>query len=175
MLWALKIEIEEKIEFSIIILLLILSRTIGSRQGSPSHEGADLNKNGVSGASCVKDENIPSASTNQIMDGHNMGPVLGTYSNWCTMLQKLSKCEVRHHLVKIWWFYHHSSLTWNQILADSTGQKMSFLAILEVLILDFSKFEQFLHVPTFKVQSIKNWIKRAIFQILILPKVISRK
>ena len=54
--------------------LFFHSRTIGSRQGSPSNEGADLNKNGSAGTKDV--ENI-SASNSQILDGHhNMGPAL---------------------------------------------------------------------------------------------------
>ena len=45
---------------------------------------------------------------------------------------------------------------WNQISAISNGQKLSFLAISEVLILDVSKFEQFLEsqiYPKFKVKT----------------------
>ena len=45
------------------------------------------------------------------------------------MLQKLSKCEVKGILS----FYRHFNIPWNQML---------FLAILEVLNFDFSKFEQ---------------------------------
>ena len=39
--------------------------------------------------------------------------------------------------VEIWPFYRHSDFTWNPILANSDGPKMSFLAILETLNFDF--------------------------------------
>ena len=50
--------------------------------------------------------------------------------------------KLRLAFVQILSFYRHSDFTWNQILANSIGPKMSFLAILEVLDFDFSKFEQ---------------------------------
>ena len=46
--------------------------------------------------------------------------------NYCTMLQKLSKCEVKDWLCWIWSFYCHSNFTWNQILANSNGPKWYF-------------------------------------------------
>ena len=54
---------------------------------------------------------------------------------------------------------------------------MSFLAILVVLNLDFSQFEQLFQVPNlpkFKVESLWQ-CKNGIFEIQILPKLISRK
>ena len=45
----------------------------------------------------------------------------------CTMLQKLSKCEVMLDFVEIWSLYFHSDFAWNQILTNSNGPKMSFL------------------------------------------------
>ena len=50
--------------------------------------------------------------------------------------------KLRLDFVKIWLFYRHSNFMWNQILEDSNGLKISFLALLEVLNFDFSKFEQ---------------------------------
>ena len=69
---------------------------------------------------------------------HKMKKKIVTYccSNF-TMLQKLSKCEEGLTLLKIWWFYCHSDFTWNQILVNSNGPNMSFLAILETLNFEF--------------------------------------
>ena len=61
--------------------------------------------------------------------------------------------KLRLDFVEIWSFYRHSELTWNHILGNSNSPKMSFLAILEVLNLDFSKSEP-LSSPKFtKIQS----------------------
>ena len=94
----------------------------------------------------------------------------------CTMLQKLSKFEV-----KPW-------LCWNLIILPPLRfyvksnfgifkrSKKSFLAILEVLNFEFGQFEQF-----FKSQICQNSkfrvskiVKMAIFEIQILLKLISR-
>ena len=66
---------------------------------------------------------------------------------------------------------------WNQISAISNGQKLSFLAISEVLILDVSKFEQFCESQFYQNSKfrISEIVKMAIFEILILPKLISHK
>ena len=56
-------------------------------------------------------------------------------STLCTMLQKLSKCEVKAWLC--WSFYRHSDFTWNQFLVNSNSSKMSFLVILETLNIEF--------------------------------------
>ena len=50
--------------------------------------------------------------------------------------------KLRPDFVQIWSFYCYSEFTWNQILVHSNGSKMSFLAILDILNFDFSKFEQ---------------------------------
>ena len=69
------------------------------------------------------------------------------------MLQKLSKCEV-----KAWLCWNlidlppHSDFTWNQILTISNCPKISFLAILKVLNLDFSQFEQLTSPKFTKIQ-----------------------
>ena len=94
--------------------------------------------------------------------------------NYCSMLQKLSKCEVKDWLCWIWSFYCHSNFTWNQILANSNGPKMLILTVLEVLNFDFSKFEQhsspkFTKNSKFRVSKI---VKKAIFEIQILPILI---
>ena len=61
--------------------------------------------------------------------------------------------KLRIDFVEIWLFYRHSDFMWNPVLENSNGPKMSFLAILEVLNFDFSKFEQ-LSGPKFtKIQS----------------------
>ena len=78
------------------------------------------------------------------------------------MLQKLSKCEV-----KAWLCWNlidlppHSDFTWNQILTISNCPKISFLAILKVLNLDFSQFEQLTSPKCTKIQSSEslNWQK----------------
>ena len=71
-----------------------------------------------------------------------------------TILQKLSKCEVNarlcwnliillplwfcvKHTFEIGQLYHHFNFTWNQILVNSNGPKVSFFAILETLNLQF--------------------------------------
>ena len=50
-----------------------------------------------------------------------------------TMLQKLSNVKLRLDFVEIWWFYCHSYFTWDSILVNSNGSKMSLMAILEIL------------------------------------------
>ena len=94
-----------------------------------------------------------------------------------TMLQKLSKFEVKAWLSWNWFFYRHSIFTWNPILANSSGPKMSFLAILEVLNFDFSKFEH-LSSPKFnKIQSSESLKlpKMTFLDIWIRQDLISRK
>ena len=46
--------------------------------------------------------------------------------NYCTMLQKLSKCGVKAWLFWFWSFYRHSDFAWNQILANSNSPKWVF-------------------------------------------------
>ena len=48
--------------------------------------------------------------------------------------------KLRLEFVEIWSFYRLSDFTWNQIMGNSNGPKMSFLPISEVLNFDFSKF-----------------------------------
>ena len=60
--------------------------------------------------------------------------------------------KLRLDFVEIRSFYRHSDIRWSQILVNSNGLKMSFLAILEVLNFDFSKFEQ-LSSPKFTENS----------------------
>ena len=64
------------------------------------------------------------------------------YSNYSTMLQKLSKCEVKAWLCWNLIIFRQSYLTWNEISVNSDGPKMLIFTILEVLNFDFSKFEQ---------------------------------
>ena len=55
--------------------------------------------------------------------------------------RNVQNVKLRIDFAKIWLFYRHSDFTWNQILVNSNGPKMSSLAILEVLNFDFSKSE----------------------------------
>ena len=73
-----------------------------------------------------------------------------------TMLQKLSKCEVKAWLCCNLIILRYSDITWNPILVNSNGSKISFLAISEVLNFDFRQFEHFQvpNLPNFKVQSL---------------------
>ena len=59
--------------------------------------------------------------------------VAGTVCSICTMLQKLSKCEVKAWLGWNLIIILTSNFMWNQILMSSNDPKMSFLAILETL------------------------------------------
>ena len=56
-------------------------------------------------------------------------------------------------------------------------QKKSFLALLEVLNLDFSKFEPFLKSLIYQNSKLRvsEIVKMAFFDIQIMPKLISRK
>ena len=62
-------------------------------------------------------------------------------------------------------------------MANSNGPKMSFLAIVEVLNLYFSQFEPFLKSQIYKNSKLRvsEIVKMAIFEIQLLPKLISRK
>ena len=66
----------------------------------------------------------------------------------------------------------------NQILHEINSElKQSFLALLDVLNFDFSKFEPFFQVsnlPNSKLR-VSEIVKMAIFDIQILPKLISCK
>ena len=75
---------------------------------------------------------------------------LQIYQALCS--RNVQNVNFRLHSVEILQSYCHSNFTWNQILGNSNGQKMSFLAILEFLNFDFSKFEQ-LSSPTFTKNS----------------------
>ena len=68
----------------------------------------------------------------------------------------------RLDFVEIGSFYRHSDFVWNQILANSNSQKMSFWAIWKVLNFDFSKFEQHSSPKFTKIQNSES---------LKLPKV----
>ena len=57
-----------------------------------------------------------------------------------TMLQKLSKCEVKAGLCWNLWSNRHSDFMWNQILANSNSPKMSFLQFQRLRTLNFGKF-----------------------------------
>ena len=77
-----------------------------------------------------------------------------------TMLQKLSKCEVKAWLCWNLIILPSLRFTWNLIFANFNGQKISFLAIVEVLNFDFlSKFQ----VP--------NWPKFQSLEHLKLPNM----
>ena len=89
-----------------------------------------------------------------------------------TMLQNLSKCEVKAWLCWNLLFYCHSDFMWNQILVNSDGQKLSFLAILEVLNFDF---EPFLNSQIYQNSKLRVSEIVKMLEIQILPKLISYK
>ena len=70
----------------------------------------------------------------------------------CTMLQKLSKCEVKAWLYLL---YRHSDFTGNQILANSNSQKSHFGQFLRFSILILVNLSNFSspNLPNFKVQN----------------------
>ena len=66
------------------------------------------------------------------------------FARWTNGLLPLALCsrnfqnvKLRLDFIEIWSFYRHSDCTWNRILVNSNGPKMSFLAILETLNLGF--------------------------------------
>ena len=80
----------------------------------------------------------------------NKKPISNTVSLCSRNFQNV---KLRLDYVEIWLFYRHSDFTWNQILANLNGPKMSVLKILEVLSFDFSKFEQLSNSKFTKFQS----------------------
>ena len=76
-----------------------------------------------------------------------------------------------------WYFYCYSSFTWNQIFRNWNSQKMSFSTILKFWIWIFIKFEQFFMSQIYQnsIFSVSKIVKKTIFEIQILPKLISRK
>ena len=62
-------------------------------------------------------------------------------------------------------------------LANSNSQEMSFLAILEVLNFEFDKFELFFKSQIYQNSNfrVSKIVRKAIFEIPILPKLSSRK
>ena len=94
------------------------------------------------------------------------------------MLQKLTNVKkLRQHGVEISQFACQSDFTWSQILVNSNSQKMSFLALSEVMNLNFCKFEAFLKFKNYQNSKLRvsEIVKMAIFDIQILPKFISCK
>ena len=69
-------------------------------------------------------------------------PMLKKYYTHQQQNSWMQDVKLRLDFVDIWSFYHHSDFTWNQILANWNGPKMSFIAISETMNFDFSKFEQ---------------------------------
>ena len=90
------------------------------------------------------------------------------------MLQKLSKCEVKAAQRG---FYHLPATQILVNLVNSNGQKVSFLALLEIPNFDFRKFEPFLKSQIYQSSKLRvsEIVKMAIFKIHILPKLFSRK
>ena len=96
-----------------------------------------------------------------------------------TMLQKLSKCEVKAWLCLL--TFDHFTATqilreikfwWIQILVNSNGPKMSFLPILEVLNFDFSKFGtwKLLEITENQNSEPLKWPKMTFLDCLSSPK-----
>ena len=94
-----------------------------------------------------------------------------------TMLQKLLKCEVK----AAWYDNYTIWLTPKFYVKSNFGEfkwsKMSFWALSEVLNFNFSKFEPFCksQINRNSKLSVSEIVKVALFQIQILPKLISRK
>ena len=76
------------------------------------------------------------------------------------------------HEVVMLQFACHSVFTWNQILVNSNSQKMSFLALLQLLNCRFSNFQPFLKSQICQNSKLRfsEIVKMAIFEILILHK-----
>ena len=70
--------------------------------------------------------------------------------------RNFQKVKLRLGFVEIWSFYRHSDFTRNQILANSNCLKMSFLAILETLNLEFGKFRTWKLLKSTKNQNSKR-------------------
>ena len=99
------------------------------------------------------------------------------YISHSTMLQKLSKCEVKAALLGYFSILLPLRFYVKSNFDVINGQKMPFLPILEVLNCDFSKSEQFFKSQIYQNSKfrVSKTVKKAIYAIQILPKLISRK
>ena len=93
------------------------------------------------------------------------------------MLQKLSKCEVKVALFGNFTICLPSKLYMKSNSVEFKCHKMSFLALLETLNFNFSKFEPFLKSKNYQKSKfrISKIVKMAIFDIQILQKLILSK
>ena len=100
------------------------------------------------------------------------GYTLGTKVSKALCSRHFQNVKLMLHFVEIAWFYCHSDFTWNQILANSNGSKMSFLTILELLNFDVSKFEQLSSAKLTKIQkSVSKIAKNDIFRPFEFAKI----
>ena len=74
-------------------------------------------------------------------------------------------------------FACHTDFYMKSNFGELKQSKMSFLALLEVLNFNFIKFETFLKFQIYKNSKLRvsEIVKMAIFDIQIVPKLISRK
>ena len=84
-----------------------------------------------------------------IMQTHVFKHMLELVSALCS--RNFQNVKLRLDFVELWSFYRRSDFTWNQVLVNSNGPKMSFLPFLEILNFDFSKIW-----ATFKSQIYQN-------------------
>ena len=94
-----------------------------------------------------------------------------------TMLQKFSNCEVKAARCGNFTIFPPLKFYVKSNFGEFKRQKMSLLALLEVLNLDFSKFEPFLKSLIYQNSKLRvsEIVKIAIFHIKLLPKLIPRK
>ena len=80
--------------------------------------------------------------------------------------------KIKLDFVEIWSIYNHFDFTRNQILANSNGPKMSFMAILESWALNFGKFGtwKLLRLTKNQISEPLRFPKTSIFDHLNLPK-----
>ena len=75
---------------------------------------------------------IPAAKIKGCVQCYKYSPPSNTLCS-----RNFQKVKLRLNFIEIWSFYCHSNFTWNTVLANSKGPKMSFLAILETLNFEF--------------------------------------
>ena len=78
-----------------------------------------------------------STSSNESVEVWNRRQCILKVSILALCSRNIQNVKLRLDFVEIWQSYHLSDFTWNQILVNSNGPKMSFLAILETLNFDW--------------------------------------
>ena len=83
----------------------------------------------------IEDEEVAIQTGNDCqkpLDGIDGRPIIHLH-----YAPELKNVKLRLHSVGILQYYCYTDFMWNQILANPNGQKMSFLAIVEVLNISF--------------------------------------